>query len=269
MNKKKIFRWTKILLVIYVIIGFGIYWLQDYFIFRGVKIPADQPYQFTVPFKEINIPFNASTNINIVQFSCSNPAKGLVLYFHGNRTNIGRYTRFAPDFTNNGYEVWMIDYPGYGKSTGKLTEQSLYDFALQFYKLGRARFGKDSIIIYGKSLGTGIASWLAAKRECKALILETPYYSLNSLAERYFPIYPIDQIIRYKIPSYEYLREVQAPISIFHGTADWVITYSNAQRLKPSLKQTDEFITIEGGGHHNLNEYPLFHHKLDSLLQLK
>ncbi len=269
MNKKKIFRLAKVLLVAYVVIGFGIYWLQDYFLFRGVKIPVDQPYQFSIPFKELNIPFNDSSNINIVQFTSRKPAKGLVLYFHGNRTNIGRYAKFAPNFTNNGYEVWMIDYPGYGKSTGILTEQRLYDFAVQFYMLGTKRFGKDSIIIYGKSLGTGIASWLAAKRPCKALILETPYYSLKSLAERYFPIYPIDQLIRYKIPTHDYLKEIPAPITIIHGTNDWVITYANAKRLKPCLKQTDEFITIEGGGHHNLNDYPLFHHKLDSLLQIK
>jgi pimeloyl-ACP methyl ester carboxylesterase len=73
-------------------------------------------------------------------------------------------------------------------------------------------------------------------------------------------------MIHYKIPSYEYLKQVIAPVTIFHGTSDWVITYSNAQRLKPSLKPTDKFITIEGGSHNDLNDFPLFHEKLDSLL---
>ena len=163
----------------------------------------------------------------------------------------------------------MIDYPGYGKSTGPLTEQRLYDFAEQLYRLARIKFSGDSIVIYGKSLGTGVAAWLASRKACKQLILETPYYSITSLCSRYFPLYPIERLIHYKIPSYEYLKQVIAPVSIFHGTADWVITYSNAQRLIPSLKKTDEFITIPGGSHNDLNDFPLFHHKLDSLLSIK
>jgi len=269
MTKKKLFRITKILLLIYGIIGIGIYYLQEYLLFRPVVIAANTPYQFSTPFEEMKIPMNNTTSISIVAFKTSMPPKGLVLYFHGNRTNIGRYARFAPNFTNKGYEVWMIDYPGYGKSTGKLSEAVLYKMAEQFYTLGRSRFSKDSIIIYGKSLGTGIAAWLASRKDCKALILETPYYSITSLAERYFPIYPIEELVHYKIPTHSFLKNTSAPITIFHGTSDWVITYSNATRLIPSLKPGDQFITIAGGGHHNLNTYPIFHQKLDSILSVR
>ena len=140
----------------------------------------------------------------------------------------------------------MIDYPGYGKSTGPLSEQRLYDFADQLYKLAAARFATDSIVIYGKSLGSGIAAWLASRKNCRQLILETPYYSITSLCQRYFPIYPVGRMIHYKIPTYEYLQKVIAPVTILHGTADGVIPYSNAARLKPFLKPADKFITIEG-----------------------
>jgi uncharacterized protein len=269
MNKKKLFRWIKVILLLYGVIGILIYYLQDYMLFRPVKVELQQAYHFNIPFKELNIPYNEQTNISIVQFTVGAKPKGVVLYFHGNRRNISRYEKFALNFTSNGYEVWMIDYPGYGKSTGPLTEQRLYDFAEQFYKLARMKFSKDSIIIYGKSLGSGIAAWLASRKGCKQLILETPYYSITSLCSRYFPLYPIERLIHYKIPSYEYLKQVIAPVSIFHGTADWVITYSNAQRLIPSLKKTDEFITIPGGSHNDLNDFPLFHYKLDSLLSIK
>ena len=70
----------------------------------------------------------------------------------------------------------MIDYPGFGKSTGVFSEQLLYDWALTLYKLARAYYSPDSIIIYGKSMGTGIAAQLASIRDCRHLILETPYY---------------------------------------------------------------------------------------------
>lgn len=253
--------------MLYGLIGIGVYYLQEKVLFRPGKMDFNTPYAFTVPHKEINIAFNEQANINIVQFTAGPAPKGVVLYFHGNRKNISRFAKFAPNFTKNGYEVWMVDYPGYGKSTGPMSEQRLYDFADQLYKLAAARFAKDSIVIYGKSLGSGIAAWLASKKNCRQLILETPYYSITSLCRRYFPIYPVGRMIHYKIPTYEYLQQVIVPITILHGTADGVIPYSNAERLKPWLKPADKFITIEGGSHNNLNDYPLFHQALDSLLK--
>lgn len=253
--------------MLYGIIGIAIYYLQDKALFRPVKVEKSTPYHFSLPYKELNIAYNDNANINIIQFTAGAAPRGVVLYFHGNRTNISRYEKFAPNFTRQGYEVWMVDYPGYGKSTGTLTEQSLYAYAEQLYVLARSRFSTDSIILYGKSLGSGIAAWLASRKNCRRLILETPYYSITSLCNRYFPIYPVGSMIHYKIPSYQYLQQVIVPVTIFHGTSDGVIPYSNAEKLKPFLKPTDQFITIEGGSHNDLNDFPLFHEKLDSLLK--
>ena len=160
----------------------------------------------------------------------------------------------------------MIDYPGYGKSTGALTEQKLYDWSLTLYKLARARFLPDNIVIYGKSMGTGIASQLAAIRDCRHLVLETPYYSMPSIIDNYLPIYPVNQMIHYKLPTWKYLRDVTAPVTIFHGTDDWVIPYRNSMRLRPELKPTDLYLTVNGGKHNDLFEFPLVTQKLDSIL---
>ena len=118
----------------------------------------------------MNIPLNAKDNLNIVQFFTKDSMpKGVVLYFHGNRDNVNRYARYAANFTKHGYEIWMTDYPGYGKTTGKLTEEKLYIQAKEVYKLANSKFGKDSIIVYGKSLGSGIASYLASKKPAGGL----------------------------------------------------------------------------------------------------
>jgi pimeloyl-ACP methyl ester carboxylesterase len=162
----------------------------------------------------------------------------------------------------------MMDYPGYGKSTGKFTEGRLYDFSLQLYKLARTRFEPNHIIIYGKSLGTGIASQLASVRDCKRLILETPYYSLETLVSHFLPFFPISMLLQCQLSNYKYLPQVTAPVSIFHGTSDWLVPYSNAQKLKPLLKPGDEFITIDKGGHNDLDGFQVFRNKLDSLLNL-
>ncbi|NML20772.1 alpha/beta hydrolase [Pseudoflavitalea sp. G-6-1-2] len=268
MNRKKIIRWIKILVLVYCVIGILIYGLQDYFMFHPLALEKTYKYKFDSPYREVNLPFSADVNINVIQFTTKDSVpKGVVLYFHGNGHNIGAYAQNAPVFTRNGYEVWMLDYPGFGKSTGTFSEQKLYDWALLLYKLARAKYSKDSIILYGRSMGSGIAAWLGAKRDCNRLILETPYYSLPSIWSSRLPIYPMDRMIKYKLPTWEYLKEVTAPVVIFHGTSDGVIPYRNASKLKPSLKTGDEFVTIEDGGHNDLPKFPLYQQKMDSLLK--
>ncbi|PWT76731.1 MAG: alpha/beta hydrolase [Bacteroidetes bacterium] len=266
--KKIIFRWIKVLVLIYCVIGIILYYAQDYLLFHPAPLQRHDRFDFSNNHREINIPFNRETNISIVQFTADDSIpRGVVLYFHGNRKNIGWYARYASNFTSKNYEVWMIDYPGFGKSTGILTEPRLYEYALQLYKLARTKYRPDQIILYGKSMGTGIAAQLASIRDSKYLILETPYYSMTSLISHFFPIFPVSRMLHYRLPTNQFIVNVTAPIIIFHGTDDRVVPFSNAIRLKPLLKKDDEFVTIEGGGHNNLNDFELFHTKLDSLLR--
>lgn len=266
-TKKIIFRWFKIIVLLYAVIGIALYYLQESFLFHPVVIERNIPWQFDVPFEEVDLAFNTTDTINFVKFFPKDSVrKGMVLYFHGNKENIGRYAKFANNFTKHGYEVWMEDYPGFGKSVGARNEKLLYQQAVQLYKLSASKYHNDSIVIYGKSFGTGIASYLAAVSNAKRLILETPYYSIPALYSCYAHIYPNENMAKYKIPTNEYLPEVKYPITIFHGTDDGVIPYRCAKKLKAVLKEKDAFITIEGGTHHNLNDFPLFRQKLDSLL---
>jgi uncharacterized protein len=229
---------------------------------------ADYPFNFRQRFNEINLPVTAKKNLSIVQFTVPDSVcRGVVLYFHGNRKNIERYAPFAVNFTRNNYEVWMIDYPGFGKSTGERTEQIVYDDAATLYKMARARFSKDSIIIYGKSVGTGIAAQLASVRDCKRLLLETPYYSIDALLNHYAFIYPVSWLTKYHFPSFSYFKKIEVPITIFHGTNDEVIPYRQAIQLAKENAGA-ELVTIEKGKHNNLNDSPVFHQHLDSLLQL-
>ena len=266
-RRKKWLLWLNILLAIYLLGGVAVYFLQDYFLFHPEKTDPKKGYHLNVPFKEVDVSFDGAYNMNVIQFTVPDGMpKGVVLYFHGNKKNISWYASNAPLFTKNGYEVWMPDYPGYGKSTGVLTESKLYDYALQLYIMARSKYGADSIVLYGKSLGTGVASWLASKKSCRQVILESPYYSMTSLAAHYFPVYPVSKLLKYKLPSYEYLSIVNAPVTIFHGSADRVIPYANATQLQTVLKASDKFIIIANGGHNDLPQSPVFIQSLDSLL---
>lgn len=263
---KKAWKWFKIITLVYIMIGVALFFLQDKFIFHPRKLPADYKYQFDIPFREIDLAVTGEKNLSIVQFTVPDSVrKGIVLYFHGNRTNINRYAKYAPGFTRNGYEVWMMDYPGYGKSTGRRTEQTLYDDALLLYKMAMSKVSVEQIILYGKSLGTGIAAQLASVRDCKRLILETPYYSMDALAKHYFFMYPVMPMSKYALPTHSHFEYIKAPITIFHGTKDRVIPYKQAKKLA-NKKPGTELITIEKGRHNDLADFPAFRHKLDSLL---
>lgn len=266
-NKARLYRNIKLFIAVYCLLGIILFYLQDKLLFRPKALPQDYHFSYALPFREATLDIDASTHINIVQFTVPDSLKkGIVLYFHGNRENVNHYAGNAINFVKQGYEVWMPDYPTFGKSTGTLTEQGLYDMALQVYKMARARYQPSGIILYGRSMGTGIAAQLASVRDCKRLILETPYYSFTSITRLLFWMYPVDQLLHFRLRTHEYLVKVTAPVSIFHGTADGVIPYFNAARLKKVLKKEDEFITIEGGSHNDLNTFPLMQHKLDSLL---
>lgn len=266
-NRQKLFRWLKLALLAYGLLGIAVYYLQDYFFFRPVALDPRHRYDFGQAYREVNLAFDHFSNINIIQFTTAGSPKGCVLYFHGNRKNVSWYARHAPMFTREGYEVWMIDYPGYGKSTGALNEQVLHAYAMQLYRLARKSFSPDSILIYGKSMGTGIAARLAANVPARQLVLETPYYSFSSIGAHFLPIYPMERMIHIRLPTYAFLPQVKMPVLIFHGTDDGLIPYSNASRLKPLLKPTDRFVTIEGGSHNDLGEFELFRKEVVDVLR--
>ena len=264
MRRKKLWRVVRLLIIGYITGGVVLYFLQDLIIFHPKPLAANYSFKFDQPFKEINIRTADDRNLNIVQFFPKEKPKGIVLYFHGNMTNVERYARYAPTFTKNNYEVWIIDYPGYGKTTGKRKEQTMYDDSMLFYNLAIDSMNQKDIIIYGKSLGTGVASWLASKKSCQQLILETPYYSMTSMTQHYVPIYPAS-LLRYSFPVNEHLQNVKVPATIFHGTADEVIPYKQSLNLKKEFPKVN-LITVPGGRHNNLYRFPDVIQKLDSLL---
>jgi pimeloyl-ACP methyl ester carboxylesterase len=159
-TKKKMFGILKIIIIVYCLLGIALYYLQDYILFRPQTLDSDYKFSFNKPFEEVRIPLNSEDTIDMVKFFPRDSVRrGVVLYFHGNMKNINRYAEYSDNFTNAGYEVWIEDYPGFGKSTGTRTEEKMYSQALQVQKMAAGKYAEDSIIIYGKSLGTGVAAY--------------------------------------------------------------------------------------------------------------
>jgi uncharacterized protein len=266
-QKKIIFKTIVVLVALYFFVGLLLYFFQEKFLFHPQKLNTNYTFNFKKPFAELIIPLSNTDTLSLVKFY-TNAAdkKGIVLYYHGNMKNVTHYEPYVNIFTKNGYDVWMPDYPSFGKSSGMLSEQKMYEQALLAKKLVLDSVKESSLIIYGKSLGTGIAAYVAQNTKAKYLILETPYSSIHNLYKHYAPIYPVKILANYEIPSCQFLKNVQSPITIFHGTKDDVIPLSNALQLKKSIKRTDQFKIIEGANHQNINKTQAYFYAIDSLL---
>ena len=275
---RKAIRYFSILLSIYLTAALLIWAFHPFVLFRPTILAADYKYRFALPFREINFEPEKDVKLNALWFSkdsTSPSQKGqVVLFFHGNRDNLARWGReYAERFTSKGYHVLMYDYRGYGKSTGERSEAALHRDAQYLYNFLKKQFSEDSVIVYGYSLGTGMASRIAANNRPKLLILEAPYVSIPTLGRTQLPIFPYEWLTRYKFRTDSCFAHIQCPIHIFHGTKDLTVPYKNSLILLstsvPKSPVKVKLITIHGGHHLYLNSSPIYRSALDSSLKQK
>jgi pimeloyl-ACP methyl ester carboxylesterase len=259
----KIIGWTAgILLACWLIIFTCTLFIQDKLVFQARHLPADHAFHFDESFREHVLKTRDGETLSVLHF-LSGSSKGLILYFHGNAGNLQRWGEYANDFTSLGYDVVMPDYRGYGKSTGAPSETTLYEDA-RTVKAWTDSIPHKRLIIYGRSLGTGVATNLAADIDADLLILETPFYELKDAVNAWLKPFVH---LKYEFPNYRNLPRVKCRKIIIQGTDDAIVPFSSAIKLKPLLGPDDEFVVIEGAAHNNLTDFELYHRTLRKLLQ--
>ncbi len=241
--------------------------LQERIIFQPTRLPEGYVFHFDQPFEELFLENdNAASRISALFFPAeAESGRQLVLYFHGNAGNLQRWGKYAADFTRHGFDFLAIDYPGYGKSAGQPSEEGCYESAQMAYNWALQQYDAEKIIIYGRSLGSAMASWLAARSPARQLILETPFPSMPKLIAYKVPRFIASRGTPVHFPVERYVQKVAYPKSIFQGTRDWVVPYKAALELKQWIGE-DRFFVIEGGGHKNLNQFDYYHEKLLEVL---
>ena len=254
------------LILLYASILIGTFVFQKYIIFQPKKLDTEFQFAFDQPFEELFLTTPDSEQLNALYFKTKLESKGLVLYFHGNADNLDRWGNYASDFTKRGYDFFILEYRGYGKSTGKPDEAKFYEDAQLTFDWALKNYSSSQIIIYGRSLGTGVASHLAVDNDFRLLILETPFDNVETLFKMRSPGGFLPLPIKTKFPNDQHLKEINQPIYIFLGTKDRVVPNSSTEKLRPLLKPSDRLITIEGGGHKNLNTFEKYQTELDSIL---
>ena len=242
---------------------------QESLIFYPEILPPDYPFAFSEPFEEVTVPVEAAT-LNALLFKAPNP-KGVVLYFHGNAGSLRTWGAVAGDFTSRGYDILIPDYRGFGKSTGNISnEKQLLGDGLAVYRMLTKTWPENRIIVYGRSVGTGVATFIARSGTPRMLILESPFLSLIDLASYHYPFLPrpiISMFLRYPLRNDRWIGEVACPVYLFHGAKDDIIPFDHSVRLERLIRSPHRLIRIEGGGHNDLSDFCAFDRELDQILR--
>lgn len=242
------------------------YFLQERLIFKPEKLKQDFQFKYDAPFREYFFDIEPGVRINGLHFYRDKP-KGLILYFHGNTRSIKGWARYAKDFYRYDYDVVLLDYRGFGKSTGKRSEKEMLSDMQFIYNKLKEVYAEDHLIVYGRSMGSGFATKLACDNNPRYLILDAPYFNFLRVIERFLPILPVRVVLRFHLRTDLWLPKVNCHTYIIHGTKDWLIPIRHSVALQKINPKKVTLIRIHGGGHNNLPSFDEYHNFVRDILK--
>lgn len=181
--------------------------------------------------------------------------KPVVIYFHGNGEIVASRAARHHQLTADGTGVVALSYRGYMGSTGSPTEDGLLRDAEAAYRFATSRYPSSPVVLWGHSLGSGVAVALAARHPVARVILEAPFSSTVDVAALRFPIVPVRWLMLDQFRSDQRIEAVHAPLLIMHGDRDWVIPISLGERLFKLAHEPKRFVRFPGGNHIDLDRF--------------
>ncbi|GAA6211386.1 alpha/beta hydrolase [Hyphomicrobiales bacterium 4NK60-0047b] len=185
--------------------------------------------------------------------------KPTFLFFHGNGGNVANREEKFRQLMAQGYGVFMLGYRGFGGSEGKPSEEAFVKDAFVAYDYLRdvAKIDEGQIVIYGESIGSSVATQLAARVEAQALVLEAPMSSVTAVAQARYPYLRVRPFLRDRFESDRHIANIAMPLLVIHGDDDQVIPLEFGKDLFSAAVQPKEMKVIPGAGHNDLYEHPL------------
>ncbi len=257
-------RWTIIASVAMVAIAAiaytlflgALYYKQERLIFPGRPLASDHQFQFDQRFEELRIPVAGAT-LDALHFMQEQP-RGLVFFLHGNGGNLQTWTTGIDFYRRVNYDLFMLDYRGYGKSTGAIdSEAQLNADVRAAWDAIAPRYRGKPIVIYGRSLGTGLAVKLAADVNAQLLVLVSAYSSLVTAAKEEYPFAP-EWLLKYPLRTDQLIGALNMPIVLLHGSEDRRIPLAHSQRLAALARSPVELIVVDGAGHNDIQRFPAY-----------
>ena len=237
--------------VAYLALVLLVYWGQSRLIYFPQRNLTDTPRDIGLDYTSVHIS-TADGEMLHGWWIAAPVAKGTVLLFHGNAGNISHRINYASMFRRLGYNTLLLDYRGYGQSSGSPSESGMYRDAQAVWLYATETLGISpaQIVLFGESLGGAVAAWLAAQEKPGLLVLASTFTSVPDLAAGLYPLLPVRWISRFQYDTLTSLQSVTCPVLIAHSPDDEIIPFDHGQRLFQAVSEPKQFLQLEGG--HNI-----------------
>lgn len=262
-------RWAVMGLAAVLALGYAtalgfLYLDQQRLILPATALPATYRFPIDQPYTEVWIPVDGAT-LHALQLKQAHP-RGVVFFLHGNAGNLDSWTTGVDFYQRVNYDLFIVDYRGYGKSTGHIqSEAQLHADVRAAYDTMAALYRDIPIVIYGRSLGTALAASLARDVDPALLILVSPFSSLATAAAEQYPWAP-GWILRYPLRTDKIISGIKSPILLVHGSDDKLIPLAHSERLKALARSPTELVVVPGAGHHDIHQFAIYRDALATRL---
>ena len=225
------------------------HWQRDFVFVRARWWHEDSP---PPGFVERTITESDGTRLRIWQSGPPDNGKPTIVFFYGNAGTLSDFAGIGEDLHDNGYGVVLGSYRGYSRNPGDPSERGLFADARAI--LGAVPKGYGPVVVWGQSLGTGVAAEMAAEGRASGLILQSPYTSVVDIAAMEFPLFPVRQLDTDPFDTLSLVPKIRMPVLIIHGTSDWTVPFWMGERLKGRFGREATLVPIAHGGHNDLSE---------------
>ncbi len=224
--------------------------------------PSDNqfsPQAYKLPMEEVEMVTEDGTKLVSWYAKPKEDTKPVFVFFHGNAGHLGMRKADYWGLVKKGYGVFALSYRGFGKSEGSPSEEGIYDDAqTAVLWLKKQGYSEDQMIVYGESLGTGVAVEMATRFAFKGMILESPYSTMVEAGEVHYPFLPVSLLLLDRFESIKKVSQVTEPLLVIHGTQDRVVPFSQGaalflafQKQRKGQNILTEMIALDGKGHNN------------------
>ncbi len=245
---------------LYILAMGYLYFTQEAQIFPAQSIQKEQVVQAQNQEK-ISLHVNADVVLQGVLRKDEKSDAGLLLYFGGNADDATLFASYVKAL--RGYDIVSFNYRGYVDSSGKPSEHTLFEDALKIYDT----YAKNrKVVIVGRSLGSGVATYVASKRESDGLVLITPYDSIVSMGQQKYPYFPIAWLLKHSFETVRYIPSITAPIAIIEVENDTTIPRYHLEKLLAMLPKPPLHVRLSNTTHGDVLKHPNFTYELQTLL---
>ena len=240
---------ARVALLAYLGVTGFVWWQQDALIFKpSVAAYGKLPASHGLTHEETDIEVAPGVKIRGWFVQAVGEAQGTILYFHGNAGNLSTNLAYIQQFASEGFHSFSIDYEGYGESGGKPSESNLYRDAEAAWTWLTKTKGTDpkSILVWGHSLGGGVATWCASRHSPRLVVLDSTFTSMPDMGALIYPWLPVKLISRSIFANLERVQSIRSPILVASSKSDELVPFEMGQRLFQAANSPKRFVELKG-----------------------